>query len=217
MKLDLRGGTTPYRQHENRLSLCPRCTPRFSANFKSRNYCRNEEFVSTDRDATAIVTISPEIVRFRSERALDRNSTTHGSEEENHNRIFQSSRGPLISALVVFLCFLIAQVSYAKLIIDLDSPSLAKLPVAVPDFSSDESGPLSGRELATILKNDLELTGLFQIIDNSPFPILTSDGRPDFESCSRAGAQAVVTGKFQFSNGQAAFEGRSYDVALKKM
>jgi len=91
------------------------------------------------------------------------------------------------------------------------------MPIAVPDFISDQPGTLSGRELAGILKNDLYLTGLFNIVDTSSLPILTSDGQPDYEACSRAGAQAVVIGKFQINNGQLVVEGRLYDIALKKM
>ena len=97
------------------------------------------------------------------------------------------------------------------------APGLARMPIAVPDFVTDQPGPLSGSELAAILKNDLYLTGLFSIVDTSSLPLLTSDGQPDFEACSRSGAQAVVTGKFQVNSGELVFEGRLYDVALKKM
>jgi TolB protein len=120
----------------------------------------------------------------------------------------------VILCIAWLLCPLLA---HSKLVIDLDTPGLARMPIAVPDFVSDQPGTLSGRELAAILKNDLYLTGLFNIVDTSSLPILTSEGQPDYEACSRAGAQAVVTGKFQTNNGQLVVEGRLYDIALKKM
>ena len=113
------------------------------------------------------------------------------------------------AALILLIAWLLCPLlAHSKLVIDLDTPGLAKMPIAVPDFVSDQPGTLGGRELAAILKNDLYLTGLFTIVDTSSLPILTSEGQPDYEACSCAGAQAVVTGKFQTNNGQLVVEGR---------
>ncbi|MGO9121852.1 MAG: Tol-Pal system beta propeller repeat protein TolB [Desulfomonilaceae bacterium] len=122
------------------------------------------------------------------------------------------------AAVILFIAWLLCPLlAHSKLVIDLDAPGLARMPIAVPDFISDQPGPLSGHEFAMILKNDLHLTGLFNIVDTSSLPILTSDGHPDYEACARAGAQAIVTGKFQINDGQLVVEGRLYDIALKKM
>ncbi len=126
-------------------------------------------------------------------------------------------RRGLATVILFIVCLLCPLLVHSKLVIDLDTPGLARMPIAVPDFVSDQPGPLSGRDLAAILKNDLSLTGLFDIVDSSSLPTLTSDGQPDFEACSRAGAQAVVTGKLQLDNDQLVVEGRLYDIALKKM
>ena len=119
--------------------------------------------------------------------------------------------------LTLCLSLLFAFPAHSKLVIDFDRPGLAKMPIAVPDFVAEQPGFLSGSELAAILKNDLYITGLFTIVDTSSLPALTSDGRPDFEACSKSGAQAVVTGSFHVNNGDLVFEGKLYDVALKKM
>ena len=115
------------------------------------------------------------------------------------------------AAVILFIAWLLCPLlAHSKLVIDLDAPGLARMPIAVPDFISDQPGPLSGHEFAALLKNDLYLTGLFNIVDTSSLPMLTSDGHPDYEACSCAGAQAIVTGKFQINDGQLVVEGRLY-------
>ena len=141
-------------------------------------------------------------------------------ETAKEHAVRRLSRSALVSVLILLtLCLglLSALPAHSKLVIDFDRPGLSKMPIAVPDFVTDQSGSLSGSELAAILKNDLYLTGLFSIVETSSLPVLTSDGQPDFEACSRSGAQAVVTGRFHVNSGELVFEGRLYDVALKKM
>ncbi|HTY24611.1 MAG TPA: Tol-Pal system beta propeller repeat protein TolB [Desulfomonilaceae bacterium] len=122
---------------------------------------------------------------------------------------------------IVFSVLYILWISIApancKLIIDLDNPSLSRMPIAIPDFVTNQPGPLNGHDLAEIIRNDLYLTGLFNIVDTSSLPFQTPEGDPDFEACSRAGAQAVIAGKFLINGGELIFEGRLYDVALRKM
>lgn len=147
-------------------------------------------------------------------------SDTRVLQTEKPAAVNRLSRSPLVFMLIFFtfcLSLLSALPAHSKLVIDFDRPGLSKMPIAVPDFVTDQPGPLSGSELAAILKNDLYLTGLFSIVETSSQPMLTSEGNPDFEACSRSGAQAVLTGRFHVSGGDLVFEGRLYDVALKKM
>ncbi len=130
------------------------------------------------------------------------------------------SRSPFVFWLVLFtfcLSLLPALPAHSKLVIDFDRPGLARMPIAVADFVTDQPGSLSGSELAAILKNDLYLTGLFSMVETSSLSVLASDGQPDFEACSKSGAQAVITGRFHVNSGELVFEGRLYDVALKNM
>jgi TolB protein len=52
----------------------------------------------------------------------------------------------------------------AKVYIDITSPALKKLPIAIYDF-----GGLSGKEISDIIKDDLEFTGLFTYIDRAAY------------------------------------------------
>lgn len=105
----------------------------------------------------------------------------------------------------------------AKLLIDVENPSLAPMKVAVPDFASGPSGQVNGRELANILRNDLSLTGLFHFVE---MPRSAGDvpyGEPDFQALSQTGAQALILASVTAQGDEMILEGRVYDVTLRKM
>ncbi|MDQ1238166.1 MAG: TolB protein [Thermodesulfobacteriota bacterium] len=104
----------------------------------------------------------------------------------------------------------------SKLVIDVENPNLDKMPIAIPDFVSDSSTPLHGRDLAAILKNDLAMTGLFQIVESQNFPIITG-GDPDFDHWSRLGVQALAAASFHISGDELVLEARLYDVPLRRV
>ncbi len=52
----------------------------------------------------------------------------------------------------------------AKVYIDIASPALKKLPIAIYDF-----GGLSGKEISDIIKDDLEFTGIFTYVDRAAY------------------------------------------------
>jgi Tol biopolymer transport system component len=52
----------------------------------------------------------------------------------------------------------------SKVYIDITSPAMKKLPVAIYDF-----GGISGKELSDVIKDDLEFTGLFIYIDKAAY------------------------------------------------
>ena len=64
----------------------------------------------------------------------------------------------VLSALLSALCV------DAKVYIDISSPGSRKLPIAIEEFS----GP-SGKEIADIIRNDLEFTGLFAYTDRAAY------------------------------------------------
>lgn len=105
----------------------------------------------------------------------------------------------------------------AKLVIDVENPNLARMPIAIPDFVSRQPGSLNGRDLATTVRNDLHLTGLFHIIQGAPSVARATGGAPDFQRWSRSGAQALVNGEFSVHGDQLTLEARLYDTALRKM
>jgi TolB protein len=108
--------------------------------------------------------------------------------------------------------------SHAALYIDVNSPHLSRMPIAIPDFVPGTPGvAIHGRELAEILRNDLYMTGLFQIVEEGPnIPTGPAD-EPDYDAWAAAGAQAVVLGSFDVRGDELVIEARLYEVALKKL
>jgi TolB protein len=146
----------------------------------------------------------------------------HKVADGNYSRGYVSSRirGGRLSYLICSLGFLLifcASPAHCKLYIDLENPNLSKIPIAVPDFVPHGPCPLNGRDLARIIKNDLYLTGLFQIVEDSPPPPQHPGDSPDFDSWSETGAQALILGSFQARGDELVLEAMLYDVALKKL
>ena len=109
-----------------------------------------------------------------------------------------------------------AEPGRARLRLDIVNPNLT-VPVAVPEFVSQQPGAVNGGELAGILRNDLALTGLFSMVQpETPLPP-TPQGEPDFEAWGQIGAQAIVIGSFTVSGDKLTVEARLYDVALRKL
>ncbi len=108
-----------------------------------------------------------------------------------------------------------------ELIVISKAPS--QVPVAVPDFLPKYSGP-SARELsvklAQILREDLDATGLFQIIPQElhlqSLPV--SEDKEDYKAWAMIGAEAVVRGIFEL-RGEDLYqiELRFYDVTANRM
>ncbi|MEW6531258.1 MAG: Tol-Pal system beta propeller repeat protein TolB [Thermodesulfobacteriota bacterium] len=126
------------------------------------------------------------------------------------------------SMVLFFLLFFAVSVAaapnpaFAKLVIDVSDPSLVRMPIAVGDFMSDQPGVINGAELARILKNDLHLTGLFQLVEIDPALPYAANGSPDFQKTSEMGIQALVSGQVHVQGDQLVLEARLYDVALQK-
>jgi TolB protein len=102
------------------------------------------------------------------------------------------------------------------LVIDVGAPDRARFPLAAPDFSSNQPGPISGADLAGVFRNDLLLTGLFDFVrvEGSGPAVAPS---PDFEAWSRSGAQALLAGTFNSDRENLVVETRLYDTALRKL
>lgn len=122
----------------------------------------------------------------------------------------------LLLSILTLVVFTLPCPGIAKLRLDLDSPTLAKMPIAIPDFASNNPGPLSGRDLARIVKNDLYLTALFHIVESPEAAPLDPGGDPDFRGWAQRGAQAVILGNFQVQGDELVVELRLYDAALMR-
>jgi TolB protein len=92
------------------------------------------------------------------------------------------------SLLVTLLCVLIAD-AYAKVYLDVTSPGMRKLPIAVQEF-------IGGKEISDIIAEDLNFTGLFQCVEAAAHM-----ERPDQAfnpgSWRGTGVELVVKGRVQ--------------------
>lgn len=103
------------------------------------------------------------------------------------------------------------------------SKAPSQVPVAIPDFLPKYSDP-SARELsvklAQVLREDLDASGLFQVIPQEnylqSFPF--DDGKEDFQAWTMIGAEACARGLFD-RKGEDFFqiELRFYDVAARRL
>jgi TolB protein len=96
--------------------------------------------------------------------------------------------------LVVISCVFTAAAE-AKVYIDIASPAVRKLPIAVPEF-----GGTAGRELSDIIRDDLDFTGIFVCLDRKTF--IESSSQPfNAKNWTVIGAEAVVKGTVGGSKG----------------
>jgi TolB protein len=74
----------------------------------------------------------------------------------------------IIRIVLITLCTMLFALRFspiaAKVYIDITSPAMKKLPIAIYDF-----GGLSGKEISDIVKDDLEFTGFFTYIDRAAY------------------------------------------------
>ena len=142
--------------------------------------------------------------------------------------------------LAIFLLFpLLAESLWAKVYIDIRSPSFRKFPIAISPFkvpvSPNEDLKL-GERATEILTNDLTISGFFALIDPRTFAENTVRGQPagfpsgtgqipgppgsefiDFRPWANIGAEALVLGEVTFKDRSLTLEARLYDVVKKEL
>ncbi|MEO5361941.1 MAG: Tol-Pal system beta propeller repeat protein TolB [Nitrospirota bacterium] len=112
----------------------------------------------------------------------------------------------------VVICLLAAMCltndAAARIYIDINSPGLKRLPIAVVDFA----GIAEGIEMADIIKNDLDFTGLFVFVNKNAFiESATAPFSPD--NWRPLGIDAVVKGTAEVeADGSLAVVASVYDV-----
>jgi TolB protein len=127
----------------------------------------------------------------------------------------------LVRVLLVSGVCMIFHVSHAgaKLYIDITSPSMRRISVAVPDFkhlgSTGEHPELSG-ELAAIIANDFELSGYFNSLDKGSFiegPDAGISGDSiNFKDWSVIGAELLLKAGYECIGQQLKVEARFFEV-----
>jgi len=108
--------------------------------------------------------------------------------------------------------------------IDISNPFLRKIPLAIPFFKNvtgtEEETRLS-KSSAELLSSSLAFTGYFKILDRGAFLFdPTNDGvltpQINFANWTVIGAELLVTGLFEVSNGRIAMELRLFDTFKNK-
>ena len=108
--------------------------------------------------------------------------------------------------------------------IDISNPFLRKIPLAIPFFKNvtgtEEEARLS-KSSAELLSSSLAFTGYFKILDRGAFLFdPTSDGvltpQINFANWTVIGAELLITGLFEVSNGKIAMELRLFDTFKNK-
>lgn len=106
----------------------------------------------------------------------------------------------------------------ARIFIDINAPSVQQLRIAIPEFTprDQQADPGSGRKLAEVTANDLELSGYFLNIDKEAFlPGAVEDIIQDtirFRDWTLIGAELLLTCTYTSIGQSLELEVRLYDV-----
>lgn len=125
---------------------------------------------------------------------------------------------------------LLGQILWAKVYIDIRSPSFRKFPIAIAPFkvstasSQDMKLGERGRE---ILREDLDISGFFSLITPAASPekaeatpSASGESGPenqDFQAWANLGSEALVQATLIHQNGTLTLEARLYDVVKKEL
>jgi TolB protein len=122
--------------------------------------------------------------------------------------------------LAMLISFYAGNQSFAKVYIDIDSPSFQKFPIAIPDFKKPDRH-IRGQDLSSwfsdSLANYLTMSGFFNSISKKAFLETQNQTsgpgeRIDFDSWATIGAEYLVKGGYQHAGATLIAEFRLYDV-----
>lgn len=120
-----------------------------------------------------------------------------------------------VFASLVAVLFVAAGAAQARVTIDITQGNIEPMPIAVPDFlGGDDSARQLGGDITEVLMNDLERSGLFQVIDQRAY-IETPDvnARPTFSNWRIINAQVLVVGELEeLGDGRIQVSTRIWDV-----
>jgi TolB protein len=121
-----------------------------------------------------------------------------------------SRRLCLGSAMALLLPALPAR---ADLRLDITRGQIRPVPIAIPAFAGGGAVGQAGADIAGVVTNDLQGSGLFQALDPHNFPAAAAAGaQPNFADWKPLGAQALVTGSMQGQADGLQAEFRLWDV-----
>src|SRR5216683_2026125 len=100
----------------------------------------------------------------------------------------------------------------AQLTIDMTKPSFEPVPIAIVDFAGDRVGA----DIAGVIRNDLQNSGLFRSIPPSAFiqQNVDANAAPRFADWRGVGAAGLVVGQVQQAGGNIKVDFRLWDVVV---
>ncbi len=100
--------------------------------------------------------------------------------------------------------------AHAQLTIDMNKPSFEPVPIAIVDFAGDNVGT----ELAGVIRNDLQNSGLFRSIPPGSFiqQGINANAAPRFPDWRSIGATGLVVGQISSAGGNLKVDFRLWDV-----
>ncbi|MDZ7379794.1 MAG: hypothetical protein ONB06_10685, partial [candidate division KSB1 bacterium] len=105
--------------------------------------------------------------------------------------------GSVLGLLMLVWCADTLAQSTPQIIIEKAGSTL--LPLAIPQMLGELGDPTLGQHIRSVLRQDLELTGLFRIVDQATYPeVPQSVEQIDYASWASLGVVGVITG--QMSN-----------------
>lgn len=125
--------------------------------------------------------------------------------------------GWLFVFALFFFCF--ESITFARIYIDVNSPSVPKFNIAIPDFKNlgaDNKRPALSTELPGVVSNDLDLSGYFNPLDKASFleekdgPLKGKD--INFKDWSVIGAELLLKGGYVCVEDRLEVEIRLFDV-----
>jgi TolB protein len=123
---------------------------------------------------------------------------------------------PLVAALIVAFGAFAASEARAQIHVDINEGHLNPMPIAVPDFlATDPNAAAIGRDIAGVIRADLERSGLFRPNDPAAFIERIQDINipPRFPDWRIIDAQALVVGQTSvLPDGRVRIEFRLWDV-----
>jgi TolB protein len=129
-------------------------------------------------------------------------------------------KGSIFGGIFVFalLLFCLKGVSFARIYIDVNSPSVPKFNIAISDFKNlgSEQHPTLSVALPNVVSNDLDLSGYFNPLDKASFleekngPLIGKD--INFKDWSVIGAELLLKGGYTCVGNRLEVEIRLFDV-----
>lgn len=126
----------------------------------------------------------------------------------------------LFSIFLIFASLLaLSPAAHAKIYILIEEASQKKFPIAVPEFVSPRGKTSSSsKELTTILKNNLDIAGIFKVMDEATFISKDTDVKKiDFSKWSAIEAHALIKGVISNKGSRLVAEMRLYDTQSQEL